>query len=120
PHRHGERHLLLHHLPQQLAADREVGVPEPGSEGRQPFGHPVGPAPEAPIGAGIVESFGETVPDRDEGAVHLTPPAAPRWLAAPARTTPSRTRRSCRSRPPPPPRCGGTPPGPPGWTGGPR
>ena len=40
----GARHLLGDHLGQQLAADGQVGVPEPGHLPGQHGGHPVGPA----------------------------------------------------------------------------
>ncbi len=63
------RHLVPHDLVDQLAAHREVGVPEAGLQRGEALGHPVGPAPEVPVRTGVVEPLGEAVADRDVGGV---------------------------------------------------
>ena len=62
----GARQLLGHDLAQQLSADGQVGVPEPGPLRGQDPGHPVGPAPEPAAGIGVLEPLGKAVTDRHE------------------------------------------------------
>ncbi len=68
---HGRRHvhLLVHDLPDQLAAHREVGVPEAGRTGRHPGGEQVGPAAVGTVGKQVRHALGEGVAERDEAAV---------------------------------------------------
>ncbi len=73
----GPRHLFLHDLVQQAAADREVGVAELALRApvRQQDRQPVRPADVRPVTAGIPDSLGEAVPDgcvRPDGAVCAT------------------------------------------------
>ena len=64
----GARHLLGHDLGQQLAADGQVGVPEPGRLFGQCRGHPVGPADESAVRERVIEALGEAVAEGHEGA----------------------------------------------------
>ena len=89
--RHGNRlwDLFLRDLPQHLAPHREVGVPQPGLLRGQHLGETVRPAPVAlQVGPGVIESLGETVPQRDKGAdlpAHPVSSTSPRILPGPAR-----------------------------------
>jgi hypothetical protein len=68
-HRDRKGHLVVRYLPQQPAADREVGVTQARAAGGQPLGEPVGPAAAAAaVGVRVADAFGEAVAQRDEGA----------------------------------------------------
>ena len=70
-HRRRRGNLLGHDLPQQLAADREVRVPQSRVLGGQQARQPVRPAAEPAAGRGVVQSLGEAVAERDEGRGNL-------------------------------------------------
>ena len=60
-------HLLGHDLAQQLAADRQVRVPQPRVLGGDQPGQPVGPAAVPAARRGVVETLGEAVANRHKG-----------------------------------------------------
>ena len=60
------RYLLADNLAEQLATDREIGVPQPRRDRRQVIGEPVGPASDCAVRTNVAYSFGEAVAKGDE------------------------------------------------------
>jgi hypothetical protein len=77
--------LILDHVLDVLAAQRDVGIPELGIARAEHGGHPVGPAHVAAVRCRVAEPFGEAVPHRDPASparhVILPQPSSPRSRA---------------------------------------